>query len=1182
MRRLAPSDIFLFEDFRLDRRGLFRRNDSGAFFPVAIGSRALDLLGVLIERAGEVVAKDEIIAAVWPETVVEDNNLTVQISALRRVLDHGRSNPSSIQTLSGRGYRLVTPVTRCAPDSAEPFVPTANARLLEPQLPSISSAERRQLTVMICDLVGATALSSQLDPEDLREIIAAYQRAVSEAVSDFDGLVVKYMVEGVLAFFGYPRAHEDDVERAVRAGLEVIAAVGRLDAKPVKLQVQVGIATGLVVVGDPLGEGSAQEQSVVGEAPHLAARLKALAEPDTLLVSDGTHRLIGTLFEYRDLGPVEVNGAARPVRAWRVLRPSVLANRFEALRGSVLSPLIGRDEEIDLLLRRWARAKAGDGQLVLVCGEPGIGKSRIAAELEERLKTDPRLCLRCFCSPYHQNRALFPFIDQLGRAAGFRHGDLPATRLEKLETLLARTAPADDDLALLADLLSLPACERHPLPDLSAQRKKERTLEALIRQIEGLARQQPVLMIFEDAHWVDPSSRELLDLAAERIRSLPVLLIVTFRPEFQPPWIGEQQVMMLTLNRLDHRDRMALVEQIAGSEPLPDWVVDQVAERTDGIPLFIEELTKSVLESGLLCDKGDRYVLDGALPPFAIPASLHDSLMARLDRLGPAAREVAQLGAVLGREFSYELAHQVAHRPDLDTVLEQLTGSGLLFCRGVPPRSSYLFKHTLVQEAAYGTLLRGRKKELHTRAAAVLERQFGELTESQPELVARHYTEAGETDQAVVWWQKAGQRAVRLSGNTEAVAYFGRAVNMIGLLPESRQRDLRELEIRIELGTALFGTRGYAATELAENYARAWTLCERSGSTEHALAVLWGQYLAEPPGKAFMPGQTNKAERFLKLAQRHGDAGLQVVGHRMLGACLVSEGKFVVGQCHLECGMALYDWEKHRGLTVTFGAINPRISCLATLSLVLQYLGYPDQAAKSGDQAVEEARRLGHFNTLGVALHLVGRFRAFRREQEQVRILAGELLALSRKHGSAEWELVAEILLGWQEARAGDLQRGLESVRCGTSGLRARNPYHLHLPAYLLFEAELNGEAGRYEEELRLLNTAHDVMDMQGQFACEAELYRLRGSALLARGAASGDIERCYERSAEIARRQSAKFWELRTAVSRARFWRDQGKCTAARDMLASVYRWFTEGFETQVLKEAKALLDELEGVAST
>jgi tetratricopeptide (TPR) repeat protein len=633
---------------------------------------------------------------------------------------------------------------------------------------------------------------------------------------------------------------------------------------------------------------------------------------------------------------------------------------------------------------------------------------------------------------------------------------------------------------------------------------------------------------------------------------------------------------------LDRRERAGLVGQIAGHKALPDQVIDQIADRTDGIPLFVEELTKSVLESGRWRADGDRYVLDGALPPFMIPATLYDSLLARLDRLGQAAKEAAQLGAVLGREFTYELAYHVAGHFHLDTALAQLTDAGLLFCRGVLPQSSYLFKHALVQEASYATLLRGRRQDLHARAAAVLEQQFTELVERQPELLARHYTEAGDTAQAVQWWQKAGQRAVRLSGNIEAIAYFGRAVRLISLLAENHERDLRELEIRIELGTALFGTKGYAATELAENYARAWTLCESSGSSEHALAVLWGQYLAEPPGKGFMPGQTKKAERFVQLAERQGDAGLQVIGHRMLGGCLVSEGEFISGRRHLECGVALYDWEKHKGLTVTFGAINPCISCQATLSLVLQYLGYPDQASTSGDRAVKEARRFDHFNTLGVALHLVGRFHAFRREQEQVRILAGELLALSRKHGSAEWELVAEILLGWQQARTGDLQRGLERVQRGTGGLRARNPYHLHLPAYLLFEAELHGEAGRYEDELRLLDGAHDVMDTQGQLACEAELYRLRGSALLARGAASEEIERCYEQSAEIAQRQSAKFWELRTAVSRARFWRDQGKRIAARDMLASVYGWFTEGLDTQDLREAKTLLGELEDVAST
>jgi class 3 adenylate cyclase/predicted ATPase len=1042
-----------------------------------------------------------------------------------------------------------------------------------PSSPVTIEAERRQLTVMFCDLVGSTELAARLDPEDLRQVIAAYHRAVTETVAGLDGFVAKYMGDGVLVYFGYPRAHEDDAERAVRAGLGAISAVGRLDFKSVKVQARVGIATGLVVVGDLIGEGSAQEQSVVGETPNLAARLQALAEPDTVVIAAGTRRLVGDLFEYRDLGAVEVKGIAAPVPAWQVLRPSAVASRFEALRGSALTRLVGRDEEVDLLLRRWARAKAGDGQVVLISGEPGIGKSRITAALAERLHAEPHIRLRYFCSPYHQDSALYPFIDQLGHAAGFAHDDLPGAKLDKLDALLARAAPPEEDVAFVADLMSLPASERHPLPKLSSQRKKERTLEALIRQLEGLARRQPVVMVFEDAHWIDPTSRELLDLTIERVRSLPVLLIVTFRPEFQPPWTGQPQVTMLALNRLDRRDRTALVEQIAGGKALPGEIIDQIVDRTDGVPLFVEELTRSVLESGLLHEEQDRYVLDGALPPLAIPTSLHDSLMARLDRLA-SVRLVAQIGAAIGREFSYALLRAVSRLPEeeLQAALARLVASELVFQRGTPPDAVYAFKHALVQDAAHGSLLRSARQQLHTQIAEALKAHSPEMLDSQPELFAQHYAEAGLVEKSAAYWGKAGHRSAARSAMTEAAAQFQKALDQLALLPDNPKRQRQELELRSSFGAVLQAVKGFGAPETGHAYARARELWEQLGSPAEFLRVPFGQSLYH-----LYRGELDLAlrldEGLLRLSRQRNDSTGLVMGHLSSGRTLMFAGRLASSRSYLEAALALYDPISHGSLVPQIESY-PQVRSQAFLGIVLFCLGFPDQALAQSSSAIAEARRLAHPPSLAWSLTLGAVLLSLVGENSALDEPAGQLVEVATEQGFPFYRALGTISRGWVTVRNGDVAEGMSLLRSGSAAFRATGA-ELWLPYHIALRARACEIAGQIEEASALLDEALQIVKRTGERWFAAELYRHEGQLLLQQGHAEA-AEELYRKALSIAREQGAKLWELRAAASLARLRRDQGRRAQARDLLAPVYGWFTEGFDTPDLKEAKALLDEL------
>jgi DNA-binding winged helix-turn-helix (wHTH) protein/predicted ATPase len=1177
---------FALGPFRLDTdSGLLLRGTE----PVALGLRAIALLRALVERPGALVSKDALIEAAWPGLAVEDSNLTVQISTLRRVLGEAPGGDHWIETMPRRGYRFVGPVVAtedgvlAAPprvDVQREAAPTEHSVTAWTDVPrdaaTIADGEpqRRQITALSCELAGVAAGAGGMDLEDLREAFTEFQRCVSETADRHEGFLAEHLGNNALVLFGYPKAHETDAEQAVRAGLDLCAAVRALrpDAS-VPMRCRVGIATGMVIVGDPVGVGELRNQEIVGEAPNLAARLLVSAPPDTVAIDPSTRRLIGNLFECRESGAIETADGTEPIRGWQVLGESAVASRFEALRGLALSRLVGRDEEMDLLSRRWARAKAGDGQVVLVSGEPGIGKSRLTAALEERLQAESHQRLSYFCSPHHQDSALFPFIDQLGQAAGFAREDPPATRMEKFEALLAPAAPPDEDVALLADLLSLPVSERHPLPNLSPQRKKERTLEELLRQLDGLARRQPVVVVFEDVHWIDPTSRELLDLTVDRVPSLPVLLIVTFRSEFQPPWAGQPRVTMLALNRLDRHDRTALVAQIAGGKALPDEVVAQIAERTDGVPLFVEELTKSVLESGLLHEESDRYVLDRALPPFAIPTTLHDSLMERLDRLAPV-RRVAQMGAAIGRQFSYALLRAVSQLPadELEVALTRLVASGLVFQRGTPPEAVYTFKHALVQDAAHDSLLHKTRRELHAQIAEALETDSPEIIESQPELLARHYTAAGLVEKSVRYWGKAGHRSVTRSAMAEAATQFQRGLDQLTLLPENSERQRQELEFLSALGASLIAVKGQAAQETGQVYARAHALWKQLGSPSEFLQIPFGQSRYYMYRGEFDLAQ-RLAEDLLRLSNQHNDAAGLVLGHCSSGRNLSLVGRFVSSRSDLEEALALYDPIYHRALVREAG-VDPQVLSRAFLGIVLLCLGYPERAVARSRVAIAEARRLAHPPSLASALAIGAGLLSLSGDNAALGECADELVTITTEQGFPAWRAQGTIYRGYAEVKNGYVVKGVTLLRGGLSAYRTTGT-ETWMPHLIALFAEACQIAGQIEEGLTLLDDALQTAERTREHWIEAELYRQKGQLLLHQGH-SAAAEELYRKALGIAREQEAKLWELRAAVSLAQLWGERGRRAAARNLLAPVYGWFAEGFDTADLKEAKALLDAL------
>jgi TOMM system kinase/cyclase fusion protein len=1083
------------------------------------------------------------------------------------------------------GAAAVTPPGSGAIESSEP-PDTVVSQDLQAGSPSPAprppEAERRQLTVLFCDLVDSTALASQLDPEEWREVVRAYHETCAKVIARYEGHIAQYLGDGLLVYFGYPQSHEDDAQRAVRAGLGMVEAVETLNTrleqdKGLRLAVRVGIHTGLVVVGEMGGRGR-QEQLALGDTPNVAARLQGLAAPDTVLISAATHRLVQGYVTAAALGPQTLKGVATPVPVYRILGASAAHSRLDVAAPTGLTPLVGRESEVAVLLERWTQSQAGQGQVVLLSGEGDIGKSRLVEVLRQRVvgEGSPSLTLRC--SPYHAHSALYPVLEHLQRLLEWRRDDTPAVKLDTLERVLRVSGLAPDEaVPCVAALLSVPLpAGRYPPVVLTPQQQRQRTLDALIAWLLAEAERQPILAVWEDLHWADPSTLELLGLIIDQASAARLLLLLTARPEFRPPWPPRSHLTQLTLGRLSRPQVETMVRQLTGDKPLPAEVLAQVIAKTDGVPLFVEELVKMLLESGLVREEADRYGLTGPLPPLAIPATLQDSLMARLDRLSTA-RTVAQLGAVLGREFTYGLIRAVAPL-DEATVrrgLSRLVDAELLYQRGRPPQARYLFKHALIQETAYQSLLKSTRQQAHQRSAQVLAAQFPEIAETQPELLAHHYTEAGLGAQALPYWQQAGGRARQRSANAEAIAHLTTGLEVLKAFPDSRDRARQELDLQTTLGPAFMAMKGYAAPEVAQVYTRARELCQQLGDTSRLFPVLWGLWMYHFV-RAELQAAYDLGEQCLSLAHRLQTPAFRLEAHRALGTTLFFQGALSSARAHLEQSITFYDPQQHRDLVSLYGQ-DPKVTCLSYAAWALWLLGYPAQALQRSHDALGLAQELAHPFTLAMALQWASTLHRCRREGPATQERAEAVMALAREQGFVQRLAGGTMLRGSGLAMQGARMEGVAEMRQGLATYQAIGA-GLGLTHYLALLAEAYAQAGQTAAGLTVVAEALGVVDKYGERFCEAALYRLKGDLLLAQEGRPKEVEAeaCFRQALDVAHRQEAKALELRAAMSLARLWQRQGKPAEGRQLLAEVYGWFTEGFDTTDLQEAKALLEGL------
>ncbi len=1021
---MATADLtpLQFKGFTLDPAARTLVDAKGR--DVALRRSEFELLRAFVAAPGRALSRDHLLNAVASRhSEPFDRSVDVLVGRLRRKIEPEPGAPQLIVTVPGMGYRFaIKPGPVSAESEATPASPA-----------SLAAPERRQLTILRCGPCGPALSSARRDPEDLQHLLTVFREHSEPVITEAGGTVVRLPSGGLLAYFGYPQADEHQAERAVRAALRLAAATEQIDTgQRGRLQIRVGVATGLAVVGGQSG-GSGQP-AALGEADHLAAGLASRAEPDAVLIAASTRRLLGELFELRACAPIAPEGAGEPVEAWRVMGQAAVESRFEALHADVVAPLIGRDEELEVLLRRWRQAKSGEGQLALLSGEPGIGKSRLIAALEERLGGEPHESLRYFCSPHHRDSALYPIVTRWERDLRFALGETMQGRLRKLEAALAPLGTSAEDVALIADLLSVPVDERYPTLDLNPQRKKEKTFEALTRGLTKRTHRQPLLMLFEDAHWADASSLELLDKTIGLLANLPVLLVVSFRPEFQPPWAGLAASSLVTLRRLTQRQAAHLAERVTGERALSPTLLERVVTQADGIPLFIEELIKAVLE--------DVEQSESDAAPLRVPDTLQASLVARLDRL-PAAKQVAQVGAVIGREFAHTLLAAAAKMPETQLAqgVDTLVASGLAFRRGAPPGAVYAFKHALVRDAAYGTLLRGQRQELHARIGEALEERFPEVADTQPELLAHHLTQAGLIDRAIDYWRLAGLRSLARSAHTEADAHFGVALDLLGKLPASERRDARELDLTLHSAVPLIAVHGFGALRVEECALRAKALSDRLPGSPGRFAarrLAWNSCLLRQP----VPKTVALARDLARLAEEERDPAKRAVAHRALGYSLLMAGEFCAADETLARGAALADTIADREFAV-YGE-HPGMVCRAYGGQARVIAGFPAAGARLAEEAVAQARREENPHSLAWALGVAAHTFQLNHEAAAAARCASEAIDIARNHHLPQWIALGERCMGWAMHKLGDFDAGLnvqlqgvipKPVPFGSSGL---------------------------------------------------------------------------------------------------------------------------------------------------